>query len=67
MGIGINAGDSLMHNLLNWHWDALAMGRYGLYVWPAYGLVVFIFMLHIVGFKWHHQKIRRALQRWFKR
>ena len=46
--------------------QSVAMGKYGFYVWPAYGLVVFIFLLHVWGVKWHHRQVRQTLQRWFK-
>ena len=39
--------------------QALGMGRYGLYVWPAFGLTLAI----LTGLLWHGRLARRRLQR----
>lgn len=47
--------------------QGLAMGGYGHYVWPAYGLAVGILILHLWAVKWQRRNTIKQLQRWFKR
>ena len=51
-----------MNQFLQW----LSMGGYALYVWSAYGLVVFVLVLNIWGIKWQQKKTHKQLKRWYK-
>ena len=44
----------------------LTMGGYALYVWPAYGLFVFVFLMNFFSLQWKKKQTRRLLQQWFK-
>lgn len=42
--------------------DFLYMGGYAAYVWPAYGLVIFVIILSIVKTLKHKHKVLRELR-----
>ncbi|WP_058441861.1 heme exporter protein CcmD [Legionella brunensis] len=52
-----------MSQLTQW-WS---MGGYAIYVWPAYGLVCAVLVMHILGIKSQHLRTIKKLQQWFKR
>ncbi|MCC5793033.1 MAG: heme exporter protein CcmD [Natronohydrobacter sp.] len=45
----------------------LTMGKYSLFVWPAYGLVCVILVMQLLGIRWQRRKTMQRLQHWFKR
>lgn len=47
--------------------NGLAMGKYAMYIWPAYGLVIGVLAMLLVDIKWQQKRTRRKLQQWFKR
>lgn len=51
-----------MQTLIEW----LSMGGYASYVWPAYGAVVFVFVIHVISCRWQKRRIESALKTWFK-
>ena len=52
-----------MSQLINW----LSMGKYAIYVWPCYGLMVTVFMMHCVAIKWQQCRVKIQLRQWVKR
>jgi heme exporter protein D len=44
----------------------LAMGGYAAYVWPAYGLVCGVLIIHFLSIKVQKKRTGRKLQQWFK-
>ncbi|ARG97231.1 heme exporter protein CcmD [Legionella micdadei] len=47
--------------------QCLAMGGYGPYVWPAYGLACIVLLMNFLSIRLQRQRTRRSLQQWFKR
>ena len=47
--------------------NCLSMGKYSAYVWPCYGLVVVVLLMHCVAIKWQQRRVNKRLQQWFKR
>ena len=52
-----------MSSLFTW----LTMGGYAGYVWPAYGIVCGVLILHFVMVARQKKRTHRMLQQWFKR
>ncbi|RUQ81615.1 heme exporter protein CcmD [Legionella septentrionalis] len=52
-----------MNQFLHW----FGMGGYGLYVWPAYGLLGGILLMNWVNIKWQRKRTRKVLQQWYKK
>ena len=52
-----------MKPLFEW----LAMGGYSAYVWPAYGLVMVVFILNICSLKVQKNRTLNLLRHWYKR
>jgi len=52
----------MMNTLINW----LDMGGYASYVWPAYGVVFFVFVAHFFHVKVQKKRVLRALKHWSK-
>ncbi len=52
-----------MSQLMQW----LSMGGYARFIWPAYGLVLFVLVFNILSIKWQTKRTRKVLQLWFKR
>lgn len=52
-----------MNQLSDW----LFMGGYSVYIWPAYGLVIAVLVINVLGLRWQKNSIRSRLQNWFKR
>lgn len=46
--------------------NALAMGKYAWYVWPAYGLGLAVFLGHCFLVKRQRQRTETTLKQWFK-
>lgn len=42
------------------------MGKYALYVWPAYGVFALMLALTCYGVKRHKRRTRRDLSRWLR-
>jgi heme exporter protein D len=40
------------------------MGGYAGYIWPAYGMVFGVFLLHIVHAKLQKKRVLKQLKRW---
>lgn len=51
-----------MNQLMDW----IAMGGYSIYVWPAYGLVCVVLVMHLLGIKWQRIRARKKILAWFK-
>lgn len=51
-----------MNHILHW----LAMGGYARYVWPAYGVMVAVFVLNGVAIHVQRKKTFRQLHQWFR-
>ncbi|WP_058527749.1 heme exporter protein CcmD [Legionella erythra] len=47
--------------------NGLAMGKYALYIWPAYGLVCAVLALLLLDIKRQQKRTRNKLHQWFKR
>lgn len=47
--------------------QSLAMGGYGLYVWPAYGFVCVYLVMNLLGMKMRKIRAEKLLKKWFKR
>jgi heme exporter protein D len=62
MGTSINSREVMMNTLINW----LDMGGYASYVWPAYGVVFFVFVAHFFHVKVQKKRVLRALKHWSK-
>lgn len=43
------------------------MGGYSLYIWPAYGVVCVVLVMHLLGLRRQRLKVKRNLVQWFKR
>jgi len=50
-----------MSSLTSWFW----MNGYGMYIWPAYGLVGVALVWNLLSVKWQKVRMRKQLQRWF--
>ncbi|MDX1838808.1 heme exporter protein CcmD [Legionella taurinensis] len=48
---------------MNW----LAMGKYAMYIWPAYGLVCGVLALLLLDIKRQQKRTRSKLNQWFRR
>lgn len=44
------------------HW--FTMGGYSMYVWPAYGVVLSVLALNLVGIRWQQKRTRKKIQQW---
>ena len=52
-----------MSNFLTW----VTMGKYSLFVWPAYGVVGIVLVMNMLGIRWQRKNTFKRLQHWFKR
>lgn len=52
-----------MSKFITW----LTMGGYSIYIWPAYGLVCVVLVMHLLGIKVNRFQTRKKLNQWFKR
>ena len=62
MGERIDYRWEIMNTVMQW----FSMGGYAGYVWSAYGLVFTVFLLNGLGCGWQRNRIKKALQTWFK-
>ena len=44
----------------------LTMGKYGLYVWPAYGIAMAVLVINFVGVHIQGKKTKQQLKRWYQ-
>lgn len=44
--------------------NLITMGGYGWYVWPAYGITLFVFALNIVFFFFEKKQIKKLLKQY---
>jgi heme exporter protein D len=51
-----------MTSLIQW----LSMGGYGLYVWPAYGLVCSVLVVNLFVIKRQKNRLIKSLQQWYQ-
>ena len=47
------------------HW--FAMNGYAIYIWPAYGLVIFVLTINLLLIKKQGRLTRQLLRQWFKK
>lgn len=52
-----------MNHIMQW----LDMGKYSVYVWPAYGIVAIVLLMQVLGIKWQRKKTMNKLKMWFKK
>ena len=50
-----------MNQLLHY----LSMGKYALYVWPAYALALGIFLMHCLSVRRQKRRVNKELRQWF--
>ena len=60
MGSRVNRREITMTALMSW----VDMGGYAHYVWPAYGVVFFVFVAHFAQVKIQKKRVLRDLKRW---
>jgi len=42
-----------------------AMGGYGVYIWPTYGVVTLLLIFNAVNTRWQYKKTLNRLRAWF--
>lgn len=47
--------------------QGLAMGGYGAYIWPAYGVAVALLVLNAFSINWQRKRTYKKLRQWFER
>lgn len=52
-----------MSQLMSW----FAMGGYGAYVWPSYGLVFGVLIMNMLHAQRTSHRVQHQLKQWFKR
>ncbi|NCT56626.1 MAG: heme exporter protein CcmD [Legionella sp.] len=52
----------MMHAFITW----LDMGGYAAYVWPAYGTVLMVLLVHVFQTRGEHKRTLRTLRRWME-
>lgn len=52
----------MISSLLQW----VSMGGYGIYIWPAYGLVLSVLVINLLSIRWQRKQAHRLIKRWMK-